>query len=608
MIEQKRSIYSLKLPNLIDEKKIKILPILFIILVGLIWTISAWILIPFSAWAVTNSELIPSPELANQPTEGMAIPVLCNPDFQQCKESAQLLGTVNNNRGHWNPFLPENNMVKKGETYYKEVELNANGGRHHDGIYALRFVVNHDLYQTFKAEHTQIDSRGKPQLVNGKKASQSQNVIIKIDNDGIYKISFDPKTADYNISPKPTYLTQINSMQLNGFVWDDENMFQKFNETRPNHEMTQNGENWEITVPLKTTGGLKDQDLGKPSRNDGVYQFLFSANHNEDWGFAAYNDGQKTLTGGTGFGSSGGQSHHSAITIQVFADGDYTFRINPLAYKFDVVPPEGVKPPKFWNDINSFQLLGTFYENAQFDPTLPEHNLKEIGDNIWAKTLKLEPGIYGSNIAVSGELFLDTMALGAWLESDQANKLIGKNWHGKPNEPNIFFQVTESGNYQFTYDANKDQFSLESLDNIPWQPLVTINTVQLVGSFNEPLTPWDPTSSANNMEKVGNHLFTKAVKLEENRTYNYKYTANNWPWLWVFSDYELDGYGHDFLGSNPDPINCRLENLETYGQLTTHGDPPPLEFTPSTSGCYTFTANLETGAYAVTPSQNNDCE
>ncbi|MGK7885494.1 MAG: hypothetical protein AB4057_12830, partial [Crocosphaera sp.] len=155
---------------------------------------------------------------------------------------------------------------------------------------------------------------------------------------------------------------------------------------------------------------------------------------------------------------------------------------------------------------------------------------------------------------------------------------------------------------------NRDQFSLESLDNIPWQPLVTIDSLQLVGSFDEPLTPWDPTSTANNMEQTNNSIFTTTVNLEANREYNYKYTANNWPWLWVFSDYELDEYGHDFLGSNPDPIHSRLEDLETYGQLTTHGDPPPLAFTPTTSGCYRFTTNLESGAYSLQSTDEDDCK
>lgn len=568
----------------------------YTIIIILLQILLYFITFPLSVFAVS----FPNPELVNQPTGGTAIPILCNPDFQECEESAQLLGTVNNNRGRWNPFLPENNMAKQGKSYYKEIQLNANGGRHHDGIYAFRFVTNHNLYQTYKANHYEVDSIGKPELVNKKQANEAQNIIIKINEDDIYQFNFNPEKSQYEITPQPTYLTQIQSVELNGFVWDDENMFQKFDETRPNHEMKQNGDWWEKTIPLKTTGGID-------FRSDGIYQFLFSANHNEDWGFGGYNDGQQNLTGGTGFGSSSGQSKHSAITIQVFADGDYTFRINPSNYQFEVIPPEGVSRPQFLNNIASFQILGTFYPNNQFDPTLSEHDLQNNGNNIWTKVIELESGIYAANIGISGELFLDTMALGAWLASDQPHQIIGKNWHGKPNEPNIFFEIKNTGEYQFNYDADRDQFSLMSLDDNPVKPLAKIESLQLVGDFNEPLVAWTPTNVANNMKKLPNNTFQKEVKLEGNQTYNYKYTANNWDWLWVFADYELDGYGDNFLSLNPDPLHSELEDLKIYGQLTTHADPPTLKFTPPTSDCYTFIANLETGAYSVQPS-NNSCD
>ncbi len=563
------------------------------------WAALSCILFPLSAFAVSNLDFVPNPELVDQPTSGSAIPVLCNSNWQQCAESSQLLGTINNNRGRWNPFLPENNMIRDDRTYYKEVKLAADGGRQGDGIYALRFVTNHDLRQTFKVDR-QVDSMGKPELVTGDRADRGQNLMIKVDRDGVYKISFNPTTLEYNITPTPTYLTEIKSVQVNGFVWDDENMFQKFDETRKNHEMTQNGDWWEKTIPLKTNGGID-------FRADGVYQFLFSANHNEDWGFGADNDGKGSLAGGTGFGSSGGKSNNSALTIQVFEDGDYTIRMNPQEYKFEVKASEGLPPVKILNDVTSFQLLGTIYPENQFDPTNRERNLKNIGNNVWTKTVKLDPGIYSANFAISKELFLDTMALGAWLESDAPNQLLGRAWHGKPNEPNIFFTVAQSGDYKFVYDANKDEFSIESLSNAPLEPATTIETLQLVGSFDEPMAAWQPTSKANNMQKTDSSIFVKDVQLEADRQYAYKYTANNWGWLWVFADYELDNYGQDFLGRNPHPANSTLEDLKKYGQLTTHGDPPTLEFTPKADGCYTFEANLETGAYSVQPSKNNTC-
>ena len=111
----------------------------------------------------STASTFPWSDLVNQKTEGTAIPVLCNPDISPCAESAQLLGTVNNNRGRWNPFLPENDMIPDGPIYYRELELKANGGRHGNGIYAFRFVTNHDLRQTFKVDRAQTDGRGKPQ-------------------------------------------------------------------------------------------------------------------------------------------------------------------------------------------------------------------------------------------------------------------------------------------------------------------------------------------------------------------------------------------------------------------------------------------------------------
>lgn len=543
---------------------------------------------------MTNSEF-PLSQLVNKTTNGTAIPVLSNPQISQLEPSAQLLGTVNNNRGRWNPFLPENSMIREGEIYYKEVELRANGGRYRDGVYAFRFAINHNLQETYKADHYKIDSTGKPKLITGAQANQANNIIVKVKQDGIYKIIFNPAKLIFDITPNLTYLTKIETVQINGFIWDNEDMFQKFAETRPNHEMALNNDWWEITIPLKVNGSF---------RQDGVYQFLFSVNHNEDWGFAAYNDGQNSLVGGTGFGSSGGQNKHSAITIQVFADGDYRIRINPKKYKFEAIAPEGVQPVKVWNDVKSFQLLGTFYNTDQFTPTNSDRNMNYSQDGVWRKIVNIQPGIYGANFAISQELFLDTMALGAWLESDQTNKLIGRAWHGKPNEPNIFFEVLQEGAYQFSYYGDKDEFYIEYIgeksgDTVAIKPLITIKTLQLVGNFDTPLESWNPSSEANNLQRIAQSIFTKTVHLEAGRQYEYKYTANNWGWLWVFADYELDGYGQDFTGTNPDPLHSRIEDLKVYGQLTTHGDPPTLKFTPQVSGEYTFRVNLETGAYFV---------
>lgn len=546
---------------------------------------------------------IPWGQFLNKPTQGISMPVLCNAYISDCNASVQILGTVNNNRGRWNPFLPENDMEFDGQVYSKEFTLNTTGGRHHDGVYALRFVNNHSLLELVKADLLEVDATGKPALVRGDRANQAQNVMIRVDHEDTYRVTFDPETLNFDITPPPIYLTQIESMQVNGFVWDDEDEFQKFDELRDRHNMRPVADGWwEITLPLKKDGGLQ-------RRADGVYQFLFSANHNEDWGFAGYNDSKGRLVGGAGFGSSGGQSLDSGITIQVFEDSDYTLRVHPERYRFEVLSPEGIAPVQLLNqNITSVQLLGTVYTDKPFDPTVGDRPMDAIGEHLWQKVLSLEPGIYGINFGLNQELFLDTMALGAWLQSDRPEQLIARAWHGKPNEPNVFFKVLVAGDYQFTYDTITDEFSIESLNHSPLNPEIPIDTLQLVGSFDPPLEAWNPVSSANNMERVSPSVFEKSIALKAGKVYDYKFTANNWGWDWVFADYELDGYGRDYLGRNPDPLDSRLEDLTLFGQLTTHGDPHSLQVNPERDACYSITANLETGAYAVHPSDKQVCE
>ena len=525
----------------------------------------------------------------NGVTRGVAVPVL---DSDELQATAQLLGTVHDDRGRWNPFLPDNNMTKDGDLFYREVELRATGGRHCDGVYALRFSKNHDLHQMYKAHHKLTDGSGKPRLLKGDDSHRAHNIMIRVEHDGLYRITFDPSAMSFDISPAPKYLTEIETIQLNGFVWDDEPDFAKFDETRPNHNMTKNCDWWEMTVPLRKNGGID-------FRRDGVYQFLFSANHNEDWGFGAFNGPERgRLCGGTGFGSSGGQSRNSGITIRVLQDGDYTIRMNPGEFLFEVKETANGRPIEYLNTVDSFQLLGTIFEQDSFDPTKPgrEMILSEEAPREWQKTVNLNRGIYGANFAISRELFLDTMALGAWLPSSDPVKRRGRAWHGKPNEPNIFFKVNQRGAYRFVYDSITDEFAIESLDGWPVEPCVDIDSLQLVG---DPVGNWDPLNSANDMERLQESVFRKTVALEAGQTYQYKFTANRWGWTWTFADYELDGYGCDYLGRNPAVLTSRLEDLRRFGHLTTHGNPDPLQCRAEQSGDHVFLVDLRTGAYSV---------
>ena len=528
--------------------------------------------------------------LAGQPTHGAAVPVL----DPAAGPSVQLLGTVHCRRGRWNPFLPENAMRPDGGAWVADVDLRAAGGRHGDGIYAFRFTCDHVLTRVFKADMSRLDAEGKPLLVSGDAADQAQNIIIQVRRDGVHTIRFDPKTSTYAVTPAPRYITGVSSMQLNGFVWDDESMFEKFAERRPNHQMTATGDWWEISLPLKKKGGIF-------FRADGVYQFLFSANGTEDWGFAGCNFGPGRLTGGTGFSSSGGHRRHSALTIAVEADGMYTFRANPTTYHFEVVPPAGVEAPRLLNGLSSIQLLGTIWPKDSFDPRDPRHTMQQDANGGYRLAKRLDAGVYSINFVFTQELFLDSMALGAWLTGAAEGTLHGRAWHGKPNEPNIAFEVVKPGTVVFHYDGSDDSFRLVPEGGAVIRARPRIESLQIVGDFSSPLTAWDPTSADNDMERTGTSVFTRRIHLEAGRTYHYKYSANRWSWLWVFADYELDGMGRDFAGRNPAPHASRFEDLVSYGQLTTHGDPPALEFACRQSGDYDFIANLDSGAYGVLP-------
>ena len=83
------------------------------------------------------------------------------------------------------------------------------------------------------------------------------------------------------------------------------------------------------------------------------------------------------------------------------------------------------------------------------------------------------------------------------------------------------------------------------------------------------------------------------------RTYNYKYVGNLSDWTLVFADYELDGFGSDFYGNNDNVSNPTFKSLKRDGQLTTHGNPPPLEFIPNSTGYYKFKADIILGSYSV---------
>ncbi|MBV5333767.1 hypothetical protein JZU57_00630 [bacterium] len=126
-------------------------------------------------------------------------------------DTAQLVGTVREHRGRWNPFASDNTMSPvEGGGFTATVPLSTTGGRNGDGIYAMRFYTNQDLRQVFK--------RGKQagELVTGPGAAFAHNILFRVPTDGIYSVRFDPKSATYAISPPPCKLTDLSTTRREG--------------------------------------------------------------------------------------------------------------------------------------------------------------------------------------------------------------------------------------------------------------------------------------------------------------------------------------------------------------------------------------------------------
>lgn len=500
----------------------------------------------------------------------------------QSVNNVQLLGTVNAHRGRWNPYLSGNDMLhdsfNKGG-FVKSIYLHPRGGRNADGIYAIRFTVNHDIGKVYKLDRV----RGAPHMVTGEESQSSPSVFFKVTKAMEYTIHFNPETATFSISPEVLFLDQVQSMQINGFVHDKEqgdfetyNRYrtfpcQKWDETQFNHEMSYLGDNiWEKKLFLSKKGGME-------KRQDGIYQFLFSANHNGDWGFCAINGQPGKLAEGYGYDSKTGNLIDSDIVIKIVKDDWYTIRINPKEHWFTVYPQVDIL-----NTIKSYQINGPVVANS-WDPTDPSHEMDKSENGIWRKTIYLSSdggpgknGIYSCNISINNEWLLDSLGFGAWITSDDKDFIRAKIWHIKPQEPNFLFQVTQSGFYNFIFDPVTQTLTISP----PVERFIGIKALKLVGDFsNDASKQWNPYLVEGEMTTQDGILFRKEVTLQANQTYQYKYTVNNAGFLWAFGDYIYDG----------------------YKELSTHGDPPALEFSPNRSGAYIFEANISTGEYSILP-------
>ena len=527
--------------------------------------------------------------------------------------SVSVIGNVHPRRWRWNPFDSDLDLVRVDDhLWQRPLRLEAARGPEHSGLYAMRLVLNHNPRRQLKSSssshlagvcswHLDEDPLGDRHDNLRFKAHQDGEVLLRFDSNQQIVTLVPSGSAEGNgswIEP----IEAINSYQLNGFVWDELDMFNKFQTRRPGRSFRQDPDGaWSLEVPLKRDGGID-------FRADGVYQFLISAEHDEDFGFSCLNDGHGTLVRGTGFGSSHGTSMHSGCTIKANVDGPHRFRlVDPHTHaRIEVQAPDG-SPVPLLNRRDSIQLLGSVHKDSPFDPTLAGRSLEAHGPDLALLSLELEvaAGEHVINFAIGGELFLDTMGFGCWLDEPEAAEgtvLRGLAWHGKPQEWNIYFELSQGSRLRFSYQLERDEFGIAIVDGPGrLKPTTGLESLSLVGSFEAPLEAWSPQSPANLMEHLGGGRFQRCALLKAGTTYSYKFVANRSDWQMVFADYELDSYGTDFSGDNPSAGDPSQRQLKRHGQLTTHGNPPALSFTPIHTGPHRFFADVISGAYSVHP-------
>lgn len=485
--------------------------------------------------------------------------------------TAQLLGTVHDTRGRWNPFLAENDMTPDpAGGFFRDVALSAAGGRNGDGVYAIRFSTGHGLEGAFKADPAAPEG---PLLSGAAAVRRGGNLLFRVPVDGAYRIRFDPQDGSHAIVPPVAVLRRIDSMQVNGFVYDAEDGHEtvagglvrpaaKWDETRPSHQMTRRADgSWEKAMHLSARGGHE---------KNGVYQFLFSANRNDDWGFCAANDAAPgTLRGGCGYASRLGRIDESALVVRVARDGDYTLRIWPGELRYAIDPPV-----ESLNALPDFQLNGSVMKKPWVLAD-PEHRMTRRADGLWEKTVHLSPtggeagnGIYVMNFSIGAEWALDGIATGGrW----------GYVWHSLPQESNILFRVEKAGDYTVTLDPAANRFAVTP----PVAPLPAVTSLKILGSFaafaDDGKGGWNHLDARHAMQSRDGRLFTRDIPLKAGESVAYKYAANDAGWSLGLTDYPYDG----------------------EARLSSHGDPPPLRHTAAQAGTYRFHADVTTGRYGV---------
>ena len=485
---------------------------------------------------------------------------------RQAPANAQMVGTVVGGRYGWNPFHAGNDMQREARgVFMRRIHLSSTGGRNSDGIYVMRFHTGRELRMVFKR------GKGAGRLVSGSGSASAGNIVFRVLKDGWYTVAFDAITSTYSIEPKVDELTKIDSFQVNGFVHDREGATEcfdgrrtrpaeKWDEWTPAHEFTRRKDgSWTITLPLSATGGHE---------KNGVYQCLFSANHNSDWGYGGIIGQPGRLAGGNGYDSRVGHAEESAVVFRVPKDGEYTITVWPEAYRYSISPAVD-----YFQGLE-FQVNGDVVDDP-WNPASPSHSMEKGADGLWKKRLHLSAkggalgnGTYTMNFSIDGNWALDSIGFGGvW----------GRTWHSDPQEWNLLFRVDRDGDYLVTFDPAKGTFSFDP----EVRPLTKVESLQISGNFEELATDgnggWNPTDPRHDMVSADGRHFTRDIRLTAGSVYDYKYTANRAGWAWSLVDYPYDG----------------------YRRLAPHGNPPALRFECPRSGIYRFSADVESGEYSV---------
>ena len=171
-------------------------------------------------------------------------------------ESISLLGTIHRRRWKWNPFDTGLDMVRLSETIW-QISHPVVGPQPPDvsGLYTIRLVVNHSPQRQLK---TTLSSKanGIWDLLETCDGRETRNINFKVDVSQSLTFQFDSSTMNLSISPSAGvetlhHVDTFESFELNGFPWDDLDMFEKFDCRIKGREFIQTSQDvWTNSLPL----------------------------------------------------------------------------------------------------------------------------------------------------------------------------------------------------------------------------------------------------------------------------------------------------------------------------------------------------------------------